>query len=143
MMELMNMRSFVTVYLLGVVFGGRQASRTVVKMMGIKVVLADLHQDGEVRWRGLGRSNPTWEVPFQDGRSVFYLKEILLLKIYEILIPRGNICYILFFVATTMLKQLAFFLSLAASTSALHLTPENWDAETAGKTIFVKFYAPW
>ncbi|KAL7502395.1 hypothetical protein ACHAXN_000366 [Cyclotella atomus] len=42
-----------------------------------------------------------------------------------------------------MLKQLAFFLSLAASTSALHLTPENWDAETAGKTIFVKFYAPW
>jgi hypothetical protein len=43
----------------------------------------------------------------------------------------------------TMLKQLAFFLSLAASTSALHLTPENWDAETAGKTIFVKFYAPW
>lgn len=53
-MELMNMRSFVTVYLIGVVFGGRQASRTVVKMMGIKVVLAELHQDGEVRWRGLG-----------------------------------------------------------------------------------------
>lgn len=42
-----------------------------------------------------------------------------------------------------MLKQLAFFLSLVSSASALHLTPDNWDAETAGKTVFIKFYAPW
>jgi len=26
---------------------------------------------------------------------------------------------------------------------AIELTPETWDAETAGKTVFVKFYAPW
>jgi len=25
----------------------------------------------------------------------------------------------------------------------MELTPENWDAETAGKTVFIKFYAPW
>lgn len=31
----------------------------------------------------------------------------------------------------------------AASTSAIELTPDNYDAETAGKTIFVKFFAPW
>ena len=43
----------------------------------------------------------------------------------------------------TMMKQIAFFLALASSASAIHLTPDNWDAETAGKTIFVKFYAPW
>jgi len=26
---------------------------------------------------------------------------------------------------------------------AMELTPENWDKETAGKTVFVKFLAPW
>jgi len=31
----------------------------------------------------------------------------------------------------------------ATSANALELTPDNWDAETAGKTIFVKFLAPW
>ena len=32
----------------------------------------------------------------------------------------------------------------AASVSAevLHLTPENYDEMTAGKTVFLKFYAP-
>jgi hypothetical protein len=31
----------------------------------------------------------------------------------------------------------------ATSANALELTPDNWDAETAGKTILVKFLAPW
>lgn len=33
----------------------------------------------------------------------------------------------------------------AASTTAfgLELTPETWDTQTAGKTVFVKFFAPW
>ena len=33
----------------------------------------------------------------------------------------------------------------AASTTALglELTPDTWDTETAGKTVFVKFFAPW
>jgi len=26
---------------------------------------------------------------------------------------------------------------------AMELTPDNWDAETAGKTVFIKFLAPW
>ena len=29
------------------------------------------------------------------------------------------------------------------STHAVELTPENWDAETSGKTVFIKFLAPW
>jgi hypothetical protein len=32
---------------------------------------------------------------------------------------------------------------LAISAGAVELTADNWDAETAGKTIFVKFQAPW
>ena len=27
--------------------------------------------------------------------------------------------------------------------SALELTPADWDDETAGKTVFIKFLAPW
>jgi hypothetical protein len=26
---------------------------------------------------------------------------------------------------------------------AVELTPENWEAETSGKTVFIKFLAPW
>jgi hypothetical protein len=32
--------------------------------------------------------------------------------------------------------------TLAAAT-AISLTPDNWDSETAGKTVFIKFQAPW
>ena len=31
----------------------------------------------------------------------------------------------------------------APAVSALELTQDNWDAETSGKTVFLKFYAPW
>ena len=45
---------------------------------------------------------------------------------------------------TTMMKQAAFFLALAASSaSAIELTPDNFAAETDGKTVFLKFFAPW
>ena len=27
--------------------------------------------------------------------------------------------------------------------TALELTPDNWDEETGGKTVFLKFFAPW
>ncbi len=33
--------------------------------------------------------------------------------------------------------------ALATTGSAVMLTPDNYEAETAGKTIFVKFFAPW
>jgi hypothetical protein len=35
---------------------------------------------------------------------------------------------------------LVAFLGSAAATS---LTPDNWDEMTAGKTVFIKFQAPW
>jgi len=41
------------------------------------------------------------------------------------------------------MKQCALLLALAASGSALELTPDNWDAETSGKSVFLKFFAPW
>ena len=35
-------------------------------------------------------------------------------------------------------------LTLAAtSVTAVELTPSNWDEQTAGKTVFIKFLAPW
>tara|TARA_B100000683_G_scaffold62429_1_gene60806 strand:- start:369 stop:1016 length:648 start_codon:yes stop_codon:yes gene_type:complete len=33
--------------------------------------------------------------------------------------------------------------ALAASASAIELTPDTWNEQTAGKTVFVKFFAPW
>jgi len=32
---------------------------------------------------------------------------------------------------------------LVVGAGAMQLTPENWDAETAGKTVLIKFQAPW
>jgi len=43
-----------------------------------------------------------------------------------------------------MVPKSTFLLGLFAATAgALELTPENWDAETGGKTVFIKFQAPW
>jgi hypothetical protein len=33
--------------------------------------------------------------------------------------------------------------ALASSAAAIELTSDNWDAETQGKTVFIKFLAPW
>ena len=45
---------------------------------------------------------------------------------------------------TTMKIVSLVVLSLIAVTaSALELTPDNWDSETAGKTVLIKFLAPW
>jgi protein disulfide-isomerase-like protein len=32
---------------------------------------------------------------------------------------------------------------MAHSALAIELTPDNWEAKTAGKTVFLKMYAPW
>jgi len=32
---------------------------------------------------------------------------------------------------------------MGPTAQALELTPDNWDAETSGKTVFLKFLAPW
>eukprot|EP00571_Detonula_confervacea_P001351 CAMPEP_0172322576 /NCGR_PEP_ID=MMETSP1058-20130122/46274_1 /TAXON_ID=83371 /ORGANISM="Detonula confervacea, Strain CCMP 353" /LENGTH=217 /DNA_ID=CAMNT_0013038349 /DNA_START=48 /DNA_END=701 /DNA_ORIENTATION=- len=42
-----------------------------------------------------------------------------------------------------MFKQIAFILALASSASAIELSPDNFEAETAGKSVFLKFFAPW
>jgi hypothetical protein len=34
-------------------------------------------------------------------------------------------------------------LTLLVLASAKELTSDNWDSETAGKTVFLKFLAPW
>jgi hypothetical protein len=34
-------------------------------------------------------------------------------------------------------------LALVAAANAIELTPDNFDEETAGKTVFIKFLAPW
>jgi hypothetical protein len=33
--------------------------------------------------------------------------------------------------------------SLCAGVFGIELTEKNWDAETAGKAVFIKFLAPW
>lgn len=42
-----------------------------------------------------------------------------------------------------MKSVVALLLSLAAVSNALELTPDNWDDAVAGKTVFIKFLAPW
>jgi len=39
--------------------------------------------------------------------------------------------------------KIVALLAAAAVANALELTPDNWDAETGGKTVFIKFLAPW
>jgi len=40
-----------------------------------------------------------------------------------------------------MLKLVAF--SLLSAAAAMELTSDTWDAAVAGKTVFIKFQAPW
>jgi len=37
----------------------------------------------------------------------------------------------------------AAFAAFVVSASAVELTKENWEENSAGKTVFVKFQAPW
>jgi len=32
---------------------------------------------------------------------------------------------------------------MVGAVGALELTADNWDEKTAGKTVFIKFLAPW
>jgi len=41
------------------------------------------------------------------------------------------------------MKVLLALSSLIAVTNAIELTLDNWDAETEGKSVFIKFLAPW
>merc|ERR1719444_257906 len=41
------------------------------------------------------------------------------------------------------MKAQAMLLAMFVPVGALELTKETWDSKTAGKTVFVKFFAPW
>jgi hypothetical protein len=41
------------------------------------------------------------------------------------------------------MKCIALFLAVFGAASALELTPDTWDDAVAGKTVFIKFLAPW
>jgi len=42
-----------------------------------------------------------------------------------------------------MKNIVATFLGLVAVANAIELTPDTYDAAVAGKTVFIKFLAPW
>jgi len=44
---------------------------------------------------------------------------------------------------TEIMRSLLVFLAAASLASAIELTPDNWDEQTAGKSVFLKFLAPW
>jgi len=41
------------------------------------------------------------------------------------------------------MRLVLFLAGAAALANALELTPDTWDEQTAGKTVFIKFLAPW
>jgi len=41
------------------------------------------------------------------------------------------------------MKFATLFLSMLGAASAIELTPDNYESATAGKTVFIKFQAPW
>jgi hypothetical protein len=41
------------------------------------------------------------------------------------------------------IMKFAVLSSIVAMASALELTPDTWDAAVSGKTVFIKFLAPW
>jgi hypothetical protein len=42
-----------------------------------------------------------------------------------------------------MMKSVLVLIATATLASAIELTPDNWDAQTAGKSVFIQFLAPW
>jgi len=44
---------------------------------------------------------------------------------------------------SVMLSRIVLALALLAGATATVLTPDNYDELTAGKTVFIKFQAPW
>jgi len=39
--------------------------------------------------------------------------------------------------------KLLLLLTAVLAANATELTPDNWDEQTGGKTVFIKFLAPW
>jgi len=47
------------------------------------------------------------------------------------------------YLSVRMLSKIVALSVLLVGASATELTSENWDEKTAGKSVFVKFQAPW
>jgi len=45
--------------------------------------------------------------------------------------------------SAAMIRTLCLFAIVLAAVNATVLTNDNYDAETSGKSVFIKFYAPW
>jgi len=43
----------------------------------------------------------------------------------------------------TVMMRAALLLAFVALASAIELTPDNFDEMTNGKSVFIKFLAPW
>jgi len=41
------------------------------------------------------------------------------------------------------IMKATILLALLGAVSAIELTPDNFDEQTSGKTVFIKFLAPW
>jgi len=41
------------------------------------------------------------------------------------------------------MMKIAFLAMVAVAAGAMELTPATWDEQVAGKTVFIKFQAPW
>jgi len=42
-----------------------------------------------------------------------------------------------------IMSKLVLLAGALACAGAMDLTPDNWDSAVAGKTVFIKFQAPW
>jgi len=42
-----------------------------------------------------------------------------------------------------IMRAVLLLLALVGAASALELTKANWEEKTAGKSVFIKFLAPW
>jgi hypothetical protein len=42
-----------------------------------------------------------------------------------------------------VMAKLGLIAFAVSRVSAMELTPANWDEQTAGKTVLIKFQAPW
>jgi len=44
---------------------------------------------------------------------------------------------------TPNMRAILLLAAVVAAANAIELTPDNFDSATAGKSVFIKFLAPW
>jgi hypothetical protein len=79
----------------------------------------------------------------KDIYPIFTNKNLLNLGPRAGLIQLAFIAFILSSTTVQIMFRTAIVATTLAAATAISLTPDNWDSETAGKTVFIKFQAPW